>query len=116
MGRLQKLSRKAPVILTKEITNLVREDCFIIEDALCPVHQRVHILGCRKLCGAFEFDPIFPKILVSAGHEIRLGRRRLQAHRPRTSGHDGALAISERSAPAWSGKAFNALLEGCRTR
>ena len=115
-GRLPKLSKTAPVILTKDITDLVREDGFIIEDALCPVHQRVHILGCGKLCGTSEFDPVLPEILVSAEHELRFGRRRLQAHRPRTSGHDGTLAISERSAPAWSGKVVDALPEGCRTR
>lgn len=51
--------------------DLVRKDGWVVEKALCPVHQRVHILRCRKLCGAFVFDPVLPEIFVSwtGGHD-----------------------------------------------
>lgn len=73
MGRLTMLSRKSPIIMTNDITDLVGEDGCIVEKALYPVHQRVHVLGCRKLRGAFVFDPILPEILVSVDHGVRLG-------------------------------------------
>ena len=46
-------------------TDRIREDGFVVEDILSPVHEGVDILGRGKLRGALVAHAVFPEIFVS---------------------------------------------------
>jgi len=46
-------------------TDFMGEDWFVIKPSLNPVHQFIHVVRGRKLCGTLVGDAVFPEILVS---------------------------------------------------
>ena len=50
----------------KSRTDLVGKDGLVLEEVLCPVHERIDIVRGRELGGAFVLVAIFPQVFVSA--------------------------------------------------
>lgn len=54
------------------LTYLVREDLFIIQKPLSPVHQGIDVFGGWKLGRSFESNTIFPQVLVSVAEDATI--------------------------------------------
>jgi hypothetical protein len=81
--------------ITGGCTDSIREDGFVIEDILSPVHEGVDILGRGELRGALVTHAVFPKVFVSdfvkGSTIIALKNETERAGSPRARGHDRAL-------------------------
>lgn len=81
----------------RKLTNLVREHTLVVEQALCPVHQRIDVLRRGQLRRALVLCTVFPEVLVPAWHQ-RYVPHILCMYAPGAGGHDRALCWHQISA------------------